>query len=154
MTSLNQLANESRPAKARKRVGRGPRSGMGKTCGRGHKGSKARSGAQRRFTYEGGQMRAFMRFPERGFSQARFRRPYHAVNLSLIDRYYQDGEVVNLESLRQRGLVSGLCHGVKILGNGRLSKKLARVEVDEISEAAREQLAAAGISLVIAESSK
>ena len=91
MFTLGSLKNTTRPRKSVKRVGRGLGSGLGKTCGRGEKGAGARSGYKRRHTYEGGQFRTFMKIPQRGFSQARFRKPYHVINLfqiSQIDLYY------------------------------------------------------------------
>jgi large subunit ribosomal protein L15 len=150
MLALNNLENERRPKKARKRVGRGPRSGTGKTAGRGHKGTGARSGAQRRFTYEGGQMRLFMKMPQRGFSQARFRRPFDVVNLGLIDRYYTNGEVVDEKSLRRKRLISNRGYGIKILGKGGLEKsKPLRIEVDALSASAMKKVIAAGIPVVL-----
>jgi large subunit ribosomal protein L15 len=149
MRGLAQLTNAFRRFKRTKRVGRGPSSGMGKTSGRGHKGAGSRSGYKRRHTYEGGQFRLFQKLPQRGFSRARFRRELHSINLGMIDRYFQDGEAVNEETLRARGLVSGKCWGIKILGKGALSKKLTQVEVTAVSASAKQALEAAGIEVTL-----
>lgn len=139
MISLHTLTNSTRPAKRRLRVGRGPGSGMGKTCNRGGKGASARSGYKTRLGYEGGQMRLHMKLPLRGFNNIRFNKKKDAINLGMINEYYQDGEVVNEETLREKGLISGRVYGIKILGNGTLTKKL-RFEVDGFSESAQQQL--------------
>lgn len=148
MLSLNSLKNVSRPRKQYKRVGRGQGSGLGKTCGRGQKGAGARSGWKRRWGYEGGQMRMFMKLPERGFSNARFQRPLHTVNLSDIENFFDDGEEVNLISLAERGFIKGITYGWKLLGKGKLTKKV-KIEVDEISESARNKLLEANIELTV-----
>jgi len=85
MISLSQLSNTSRPKQKCRRVGRGPGSGLGKTCGRGEKGAGARAGYKRRLGYEGGQFRTFMKIPQRGFNNARFRKAYDTINLGQID---------------------------------------------------------------------
>lgn len=139
MTSLNSLKDTHRYRKARKRVGRGIGSGLGKTCGRGEKGAGSRSGYKRRWGYEGGQMRLFMKLPMRGFSNARFRRPYDVVSIRQINDAFEDGETVNLESLVMKGLLSGPTYGVKLLGQGELTKKLV-IELDDISETAKNKL--------------
>ena len=144
MTSLNLLINSSRPKKRRARVGRGPGSGMGKTCCRGGKGASARSGYKTRLGYEGGQMRLHMKLPLRGFNNVRFNKKGEAVNLGMIDAYFQDGEVVNEETLRAKGLLGGPIHGIKILGEGKLTKRV-RFEVDAFSESAKQQLEALGL---------
>lgn len=148
MITLSNLNNPSLKRKKRKRVGRGIGSGLGKTCGRGEKGAGARSGYKRRHGYEGGQMRLFMKLPTRGFSNARFSRPLHTVNLEDIERAFEDGEVVNLETLAMRGFISGTTYGVKLLGNGTLTKKVT-IEVDEISKGAREKLELAKIEFSV-----
>lgn len=139
MTTLHSLKNTTRPRKARRRVGRGIGSGLGKTSGRGEKGAGSRSGYKRRWGYEGGQMRLHMKLPERGFSNFRFRRPYHTINLREIEMSYEDGETVNLETLMERGFISGPTYGVKLLGSGELTKKVT-IELDDISEAALRKL--------------
>src|ERR1700691_964619 len=107
MISLNTLKNTSRPAKNRKRVGRGIGSKSGKTCGRGEKGAGARAGYKRRLGKEGGNMPLFMKLPIRGSSNVRFRREYHTVNLDQLNHVFEDGETVNLEALKERGFISG-----------------------------------------------
>lgn len=124
MTTLGTLSNGSRGRQGIKRVGRGPGSGIGKTCGRGIKGAGARSGYKRRHGYEGGQMRLFQKLPTRGFTRGRFAERRESVNLDEIDRVYQEGEVVSLETLRQKGFIERRCAGVKILSRGSLTKKL------------------------------
>lgn len=148
MVTLNTLKNTSRPKKARKRVGRGIGSGTGKTCGRGEKGAGSRSGYKRRWGKEGGQMPLFMKLPIRGFSNARFRREYHVINLDQIEAVFHDGETVNELSLRERGFISGKSHGVKLLGNGEITKKL-KIHVHAISSSAREKLTLAKIPFEI-----
>lgn len=148
MITLGSLQNTTRPSKKVKRVGRGTGSGLGKTCGRGEKGAGARSGYKRRLGYEGGQFRMFAKIPFRGFNNARFRKPYHTVNLGQINAVFEDGEVVNAETLADRGFLSGRTYGIKILGKGELTKKVT-VEVAALSETAREKLQQAGISFTI-----
>ena len=148
MLNLNSLKNSSRPRKQYKRVGRGQGSGLGKTCGRGQKGAGARSGWKKRWGYEGGQMRMFMKLPERGFSNERFRRPLHTVNLSDIENFFEDGEEVNLITLAERGFIKGVTYGWKLLGKGKLTKKV-KIEVDEVSENVRNKLKEANIELTV-----
>ena len=135
-----------RPAKgaksARKRVGRGEGSGLGKTSGRGNKGLKARSGGGTKPGYEGGQMPLQRRLPKRGFVNV-FREEMAVVNVKELNRF-EAGSVVDVEALRQEGLVKGSCPGgVKLLGNGEVTRKLI-VKVDRASKAAIEKVAAAG----------
>jgi large subunit ribosomal protein L15 len=135
-----------RPAKgaksARKRVGRGEGSGLGKTSGKGNKGLKARSGGGTKPGYEGGQMPLQRRLPKRGFVNV-FREEMAVVNVKELNRF-EAGSVVDVETLRQEGLVKGSCPGgVKLLGNGEVTRKLI-VKVDRASKAAVEKVAAAG----------
>ena len=113
--------NDLRPAKgakrARRRVGRGPGSGRGKTAGLGHKGQKSRSGYSRRFGFEGGQMPLVRRIPKRGFSN-RFRVEYQVVNLRDLERVFDNGETVSPEQLIGKGLVRAGAERVKILASG------------------------------------
>ena len=148
MFTLSTLQNTTRPKKNVKRVGRGIGSGKGKTCGRGEKGAGSRSGYKRRFGYEGGQFRTFMKMPQRGFSNARFRRPYDVINLEQIERIFQDDEVVNLEALVARGYLCGLTYGIKVLGKGELTKKV-KIEANDFSASAREKLQNAKIEFTI-----
>jgi len=142
---LHGLANSSRPSKRRKRVGRGPGSKIGKTCGRGVKGAGARSGYKSRARYEGGQLPLYRKLPVRGFSRAGFQRKFGTVNLSDIDGAFEDGETVNLETLREKGFLKSPQHGLKILGNGELTKKVT-VEAHAYSEGARAKLTAQGLT--------
>jgi len=144
MTTLHTLKNTHREEKTPKRRGRGQGSKLGKTCGRGEKGQGARSGAKRRWGNEGGNFPLYRKLPCRGFSNARFRVAYDVINLGQIDEVYKDGEVVNLETLTERGFVSGRTDGIKLLGNGELKKKVS-IEVDALSDTAREKLAKAKI---------
>ncbi len=139
MINLGTLKNTSRPKKRMKRVGRGPGSGLGKTCGRGEKGAGSRSGYKRRFGYEGGQMRLFMKLPIRGFSNARFRKTIESINLGQIDKMFNDGETVNAQTLAERGFYTGRVDGIKLLGHGELTKKVT-IEVDYLSDTARKKL--------------
>jgi large subunit ribosomal protein L15 len=127
-----------------KRVGRGRGSKLGKTCGRGSKGMGSRSGYQRRWGYEGGQMRLHMKLPKRGFSNVRFQKIVETVNLGMISEFYLDGEHVTHETLKKKGLVKG--HGVllKILGDGELTKKVV-ISAHNYSATAKEKLEKANI---------
>jgi large subunit ribosomal protein L15 len=141
---LHSLSNTSRPAKRRKRVGRGMGSGLGKTCGRGHKGAGSRAGYKTRARYEGGQLPLYRKLPGRGFSNARFQKKLDAINLGAIDKLFNDGDVVNFESLRARGLINSSSNGVKILSEGELTKKV-RIEANAMSKKAEEKLQQAKI---------
>lgn len=150
MITLGNLKNTTRPRKQVKRVGRGPGSGLGKTCGRGEKGAGSRAGYKRRYGYEGGQFRTFMKMPIRGFSNARFKVKYEVVNLDQLNQIFQDDDVVNVESLIKRGFISGRPAGLKILGKGVLHKKLT-IHADAISDGAREKLHKAKIAFFLPE---
>lgn len=145
MINLSTLKNVTRMKKRSKRVGRGVGCGLGKTCGRGQKGAGARAGYKRRHGYEGGQFRTFMKIPQRGFSQARFRQPLDVINLYQIESMFEDGEVVNLLTLAERGFISNRTYGIKILGNGELTKNVT-IEAHAFSDSAREKLSAAKIA--------
>jgi len=153
MISLGTLSNSHRPKQRTKRVGRGPGCGLGKTCGRGEKGAGARSGYKRRLGYEGGQFRTFMKIPQRGFSNARFRRPYDAINLGQIDAMFSDGDVVDLNALVFHGYLSGKTYGLKILGDGELTKKVT-IEAHAYSDSAREKLRAGKVTFVVLDDSQ
>jgi large subunit ribosomal protein L15 len=150
MRSLASLKNFTRRFKQVKRVGRGPGSGKGKTCGRGEKGAGARSGYKRRWGYEGGQFRMFMKLPIRGFNNAQFRFTYDTVNLGQIEAMYEDGEHVDAKTLAEKGFISGPTNGIKILGNGELSKNV-KIKAKAISNGAREKLAKAKIHFAFEE---
>lgn len=125
-----------------KRIGRGPASGQGKTAGKGHKGQKARSGYSQRFGFEGGQMPLQRRIPKRGFNNI-FAKEIVTVNVSDLEKKFNDGDVVDAAALIAAGLIKKEKDGVKVLGNGDLSKKLT-VKVNAYSGAAREKIEAAG----------
>jgi large subunit ribosomal protein L15 len=128
--------------RGRKRIGRGPGSGTGKTAGKGHKGQKSRSGYSRRYGFEGGQMPLVRRLPKRGFTNI-FRVEFQVVNLRDLERVFADGDTVSPESLTEKGLVRGGRRLVKVLGDGELSKKLA-VQVHKFSASARAGIEKAG----------
>jgi len=124
------------------RVGRGEGSGRGKTCGRGHKGQKARSGGNVHPRFEGGQMPIYRRLPKYGFNNKNRDRGA-IINVGFLDEAFEDGDVVDVETLRERDYVSGQFDFVKILGDGDLETELT-VRVDRFSESAREQIEHAG----------
>jgi large subunit ribosomal protein L15 len=139
---LSTLSPAPGATKGRKRLGRGPGSGQGKTAGKGHKGRGARSGGNTPPGYEGGQMPLQRRLPKRGFHNI-FRREYSIVNLGQLDGRFDAGAVVDAAALRAQGLVRGPARPIKILAKGSLSKPLT-VKADKFSAAAAQQLQAAG----------
>ena len=128
--------------KTRKRIGRGPGSGTGKTAGRGPQGQKARSGYSMRRGFEGGQMPLLRRIPKRGFHH-RKRYPFATVNLDVLDRAFEANALVTPEALLAARLVEVAKGGVKVLGRGELSKKLT-VRVNQVTPTARAKIEAAG----------
>ena len=131
-----------RPRK--KRVGRGPGSGHGKTASRGSKGQYSQAGAKRpAFTFEGGQMPLFRRMPKRGFSHETWDKKYHVVNVCELDAHFKDGDTVNAAALKRVGLANGPADGVRVLGNGEVSKKLT-VLAHHFSKSADEKIKAKG----------
>ncbi len=139
---LHELSPAEGSKKSVKRVGRGPASGQGKTAGKGHKGQKARSGYSRRPGFEGGQMPLQRRLPKRGFNNI-FAKEIVTVNVSDLEKRFNDGDVVDAEALIKVGLIKKAKDGVKVLGNGELTKKLD-VKVNAYSAAAKEKIEAAG----------
>lgn len=127
------------------RRGRGHGSGNGKTAGKGHKGQKARSGAPR-IGFEGGQMPLYRRLPKRGFT-CRSSKEIVGINVSVLDRF-DDGAVVDIETLLESGVVKNVRDGVKILGNGEITKKLT-VKANAFSEGAKSKIEAAGGSIEV-----
>ncbi len=119
---LNNL-DKAPEAKVRKRVGRGPGSGMGKTATRGENGQKSRSGASISPWFEGGQSPLYRRVPKRGFSNKRFATKYAVINLSDLNRF-NDGDTVTPELLHELGIVKKEMAGIKVLANGKLEKKV------------------------------
>ena len=133
----------------RKRLGRGTGSGLGKTCGRGHKGQKARSGGRVRMGFEGGQMPLYRRLAVRGFSNHLFHKDWQPINLDRIDAVFADSETVNLETLRLKGLIKKSEKHVKILNRGDFQRRNLRVEVPAISGAAQARIEEFGGEVVI-----
>jgi len=129
-------------AKTRKRVGRGPGSGMGKTSTRGENGQRSRSGASIPAWFEGGQSPLYRRIPKRGFNNARFRTEFATINLSDLNKF-NDGDVVTPELLKEKGIVKKQLCGIKVLGNGTLEKKLT-VKANRFSSAAVTKIESAG----------
>ena len=144
---LRTVCSKGTKNQARRRVGRGIGSGRGKTCGRGHKGWGARSGSSRRPGYEGGQMPIYRRVPKRGFSNARFRVEYTTINVEKLNAF-EDGAVVDLAAILERGLASKVSDLLKVLGNGALERKLT-VRAQKTSAAAAEKIRAAGGEIVV-----
>lgn len=126
---------------APKRLGRGTGSGLGKTSGKGHKGAKARSGGGKRPGFEGGQMPLTMRLPKRGFTN-KWRVEYATVNVDRLN-IFEDGEVVTPVELVESGILKNVQDGVKILGNGEITKKLT-VKATKFTATAKEKIEAAG----------
>jgi large subunit ribosomal protein L15 len=139
LEDVNRGITKNRP---RKRVGRGVGTGNGKTAGRGHKGHKSRSGYSRKPNFQGGAMPMFRRVPKRGFHNP-FAPTVFAVNVSDLERIFDDGAEVNLESLAAKGLAKGTFDEVKVLGDGELKKKLT-VSAHRFSKSAEEKITQAG----------
>ena len=135
-----------RPAKGsvreRKRVGRGPGSGMGKTSGRGEKGQKSRSGFSHREGFEGGQMPLHRRVPKRGFTNARFKKEFAEINLERLE-VFDAGAIITPEVLLKRGMIKNLRDGLKVLAKGSVTKALT-VRAHKFSAKAQEQITGAG----------
>ena len=139
---LHEL-NAAPEAKTRKRVGRGPGSGLGKTAGRGENGQKSRSGASIPAWFQGGQTPLYRRVPKRGFNNARFRTEYATINLSDLNKYFNDGDEVTPEVLKEKGIIKQQLCGVKVLGNGELEKKLT-IKANRFSSSAVTKIESAG----------
>lgn len=144
---LHDLAPEQGANRPVKRVGRGPASGQGKTAGKGHKGQKARAGSGPRIGFEGGQMPLQRRIPKRGFNNI-FAKEIAIVNVSALEERFEDGAVVDVESLLASGLVKNQLDGIKILGNGELTKKFT-VKANAFSDSAKEKIEKAGGSVEV-----
>ena len=140
---LHELSPVAGSKKDVKRIGRGHGSGWGKTSGKGHKGQKARSGGSIRPGFEGGQMPLQRRVPKRGFNNI-FRKKIVALNVNQLDAKFDNGAVVDAEALKNAGLVKNSFDGIKILGNGELTKSLT-VKVDAFSESAKKAIEEAGV---------
>ena len=139
---LSELSPAEGSKRAPRRVGRGHASGWGKTSGKGHKGQKARSGGGVRPGFEGGQMPLQRRIPKRGFNNI-FAKKVVTVNLSELNRKFDDGADVTIDALKNAGIVKNGFDAVKVLGNGKIEKKL-NVKVSAYSESAKNAIEAAG----------
>ena len=135
---LHELSPNPGSVKTRKRVGRGAGSGLGKTSGKGHKGQNARSGGGVRVGFEGGQLPLFRRLSKRGFNNYEFRTVYATVNVGDLDRF-EEGTIVTPELLIEVGLVKKQLDGIKVLGNGELTKKLT-VKANKFSNSAKTKI--------------
>ncbi len=138
---LHSLVPSEGANRKRKRVGRGPGSGNGKTAGRGHKGQKSRSGYKQRAGFEGGQMPLYRRLPKRGFTNI-FAKQWVVFNVAQLNRF-EDGSVVSPETLLEQKIVKKINDGLRILGEGKLERKLT-VRAHHFSESARAKIEAAG----------
>ena len=139
---LHELSPAEGSAKAAWRKGRGPGSGNGKTAGKGHKGQNARSGGGVRPGFEGGQFPIYRQLPKRGFNNKRFATVYATVNVSDLNRF-EDGAIVDIQTLLDARVIRKAQDGLKVLGNGEITKKLT-VKAAKFSAAAKEKIEAAG----------
>lgn len=139
---LNELKYNEGSKKDIKRLGRGSSSGTGKTSGKGHKGQNARSGGGVRPGFEGGQLPLYRRLPKRGFSNAMFKKTYAVINVSDLNMF-EDGTLVTPELLFEMGIIKKQLSGIKVLGNGEITKKLT-VRAHKFSSIAKEKIETAG----------
>jgi large subunit ribosomal protein L15 len=142
---LNELKPAEGAVKSRKRVGRGPGSGLGKTSGRGEKGQKSRRGYSRQRGFEGGQMPLHRRLPKRGFTNI-FAPLTKELALSTISCKFEDGEVVSIETLREKKIIAAKVERVVVIASGELTRKVT-VDVDRVTKGAREMILAKGGSI-------
>lgn len=141
---LHTIAPAQGANTSEKRLGRGIGSGLGKTSGKGHKGQWARSGGGVRPGFEGGQMPLTRRLPKRGFKNALFTKTYSIVNVETLEQYFDNGAVVNAEVLLEKGILSKIEeYGLKVLGNGELTKSLT-VQAKKFTESAAKKITEAG----------
>ena len=139
---LHELSPAVGSAKDSFRKGRGPGSGNGKTAGKGHKGQNARSGGGVRPGFEGGQLPLYRKLPKRGFNNAKFAKVYAIVNVDAFNAF-EDGAIIDLEALMAKKIVRKANDGLKVLGNGELTKKVT-VKATIFSASAKEKIEAAG----------
>ncbi len=139
---LHELQPAAGSVKDVKRIGRGHGSGQGKTAGKGHKGQKARSGGSIRPGFEGGQMPLQRRMPKRGFNNI-FAKEYAEINVSALDARFEDGAVVDAQALIESGAIKDAKDGIKVLGNGEITKKLT-VKAAKFTASAQEKIEKAG----------
>ena len=144
--SLNTLKPAKGSTHKKKRVGRGPGSGLGKTAGRGEKGQKSRSGYSRKIGFEGGQMPLHRRLPKRGFTNI-FKKRWVEISLAALDQHFNADEEITPEVLHDRGLIKKAKHDVVVLGNGEVSKAL-RVSAHRFTKSARDKIEKAGGAVV------
>jgi len=141
MLKLNNLSPEKGARRNKKRVGRGPGSGLGKTAGRGHKGARSRSGYTAKPGFEGGQMPLHRRLPKRGFTNI-FKKEYRIISLTSLNTF-EAGAVIDRQALLDAGLIKETDELIKVLANGEITTAVT-VDLDKISRAAAEKIAAAG----------
>ncbi len=139
---LHELEKNIGATHSRKRVGRGSGSGLGKTCGRGQKGQKARSGGSINPVFEGGQLPLYRRLPKRGFKNALFKTSYATINVGDLN-VFEDGTVVTPALLKEMGIIKKQLDGLKILGNGKLERKLT-IQAHKFSTSALEKIKESG----------
>ena len=144
---LHELEKNIGATQKRKIVGRGRGSGLGKTSGKGHKGQNARSGGGVRAVFEGGQTPLYRRLPKRGFNNARYATVYAVINVSDLNRF-ENGTVVSPALLREVGLVKNQLDGIKVLGNGELTKKLT-IQAHKFSKTAVEKIEKSGSKIEV-----
>lgn len=149
---LHEIAPRPGAKHRRKRLGCGESSGHGKTSGRGHKGQKARAGAAIRLGFEGGQMPIYRRVPGKGFNNKAFSTKLAIVNLATLEKKFASGAEVSEATLRQAGIVKGVWDGVKILGQGDITKALT-ISACAVSASAKEKIEKAGGSVSLADAS-
>ena len=142
----HEITSLAGKGKGRRRVGRGTGTGHGKTCGRGHKGSKSRAGARAVCLYEGGQMPIHRRLPKRGFKNI-FRKKIAAINIKDLKKF-ESGGLVDEADLVRRGIIKGQRDGVKLLGSGEIDRPL-NIKVNQVSNNARKKIEAAGGSIEV-----
>lgn len=140
---LHELSPAAGSAKSAWRKGRGAGSGNGKTAGRGHKGQNARTGGGVRPSFEGGQIPLYRRLPKRGFTNSLFKKDYAIINLETLDKLFNDGDAVSMETLLEMGVIRKELNGLKVLGRGEITKKLT-VKAAVFSASAKEKIEAAG----------
>jgi large subunit ribosomal protein L15 len=143
--ALNNLRPSEGSTHKKKRVGRGPGSGLGKTAGRGHKGQKSRSGYSKKIGFEGGQMPLQRRLPKRGFTNI-FKKQWLEVSLAKLEESFNAGDEITPEILHERGLIKKAKHDLVILGTGEISKAL-KISAHRFTKAAREKIENAGGSV-------
>ena len=139
---LHELEKNIGATQAKKRVGRGSGSGLGKTSGRGQKGQKARSGGGVNPVFEGGQLPLYRRIPKRGFKNAMFKTRYAVINVEELNAF-EDGTVVSPALLKEAGIIKNQLDGVKVLGNGKLEKKLT-IQANKFSTSALDKIKESG----------